>query len=162
VFAQRAQNDRAHLPRLCFGTHGRHEDGKLVSRKAAENRRMANAARRRKDGPKAVGNHDEQLITGRMTQRVIHAFEVIEIDKEQRIQPFSRCHRQQCFGLVTEVHPVGKRRNRIKQRHGVDLFHIRANLQEQIAQRLGKVGHGAFNMLRDRGVEIASGSFAQP
>lgn len=89
---------------------------------------MARVARRGKDGPEPVGNHYKELVTSRMTQGVIHAFEVIKIDKEESIEPLSGRYREQSFCLVSKMHTVGKRGDRIEQRHAVHLLHIRADL----------------------------------
>ena len=57
--------------------------------------------------------------------------------KLQRIEPFSGCHCEQSFCFVSKMHAVGKCGDRIEQCQAVHLLHIRANLQKQIAQRLG-------------------------
>jgi len=123
---QREQDAATHAVGVAYMRQHGEEDGELVARKPADERLAEVALRGKAIGHRAqpVGDHAQQLIAHRVTERVVHRLEPVEIDEEQRRHRVVGKLGQRPLAAAAEMDPVGQRGDRIEQREPLHALQV--------------------------------------
>ena len=105
--------------------------------------------------PKAVGDHDQQLVAAGMTKAVVNQLEPVEVDEQHRRACAHWQFAEQFVGLGAEMKAVGKRGHRVVHAKRVGILDRGADFGKKRVHGGRDLGHNLANRGRRRGNEVA-------